>query len=282
MTSCGAGYKEQGLTEAVMKDEGVKGMPKRRLAIVLSCLFLFGAVGANFERTGFAQTQGTSRAREVRSSQAEVTVTLNEQFFNSLLDVIFTRLKAPSFPLSITKAEPQGTRPAWATWEKPAASLSHSKLAPGACDSVVTLEREMNGVKTTVRFENGRVMAPLAFSGSYSVALLGCINFQGWADTVITLSFDRERQTLSARVRVADIHLSNIPSLASGAIVGLVQSSIDRRVNPVEILQAAQISPRVPIAMSGGAIRLRATEIRPEVVPGALSLHIFYEFTAGD
>ena len=140
----------------------------------------------------------------------------------------------------------------------------------------------MSGVKTAVRFETGRIVAPLAFKGSYSVALLGCISFQGWADTVITLNFDRERQVLSARVTVVDIHLSNIPSLASGVIVGLVQSSIDRRINPVEILQAAQISPRVPIAVSGGALSLRATEIRPEVLPGALSLHIFYEFTRAD
>lgn len=257
-------------------------MFKRGLAIILSFIFIVGAVGQSFDTSVYAQAQGTSRAREVRTSPAEVTVTLNEQFFNSLLDVMFTRLRAPSYPLSITKAEPKKNLPAWAALRKPVAGFSHSNLPLGACDSVVTLEREMHGVKTAVRFENGRVVAPLAFSGSYSVALIGCINFQGWADTVITLSFDRERQVLSARVTIVDIHLSNIPSLASGAIVGLVQSSIDKRINPVEILQAAQISPRVPIAVSGGALRLRATEIRPEVTPGALSLHIFYEFTAGD
>ncbi len=257
-------------------------MFKRVLVIVFSFVFIGVVTRQSFDASVYAQAQGTSRAREVRTNPAEVTVTLNEQFFNSLLDVIFTRLRAPSFPLSITKAGPEKNRPAWAAWRKPAASLSHSSLTPGACDSVVVLEREVGGVKTAVRFENGRVVAPLAFSGSYSVALIGCINFQGWADTVITLSFDRERQVLSARVTIVDIHLSNIPSLASGAIVGLVQSSIDRRINPVEILQAAQISPLVPIAVSGGSLRLRATEIRPEVTPGALSLHIFYEFTAGN
>jgi hypothetical protein len=257
-------------------------MFKRALAVVWGVVFITGIACSGFYGAVFAQAQGTSRAREVRTSPAEVTVTLNEQFFNSLLDVMFTRLKAPSYPLSITRAEPKTNRPAWAAWGNPVANLSHSSLTAGACDSVVTLEREMGGVKTAVRFENGRVVAPLAFSGSYSVALLGCINFQGWADTSINLNFDRERQVLSARVTIVDIHLSNIPSLASGAIVGLVQSSIDRRINPVEILQAAQISPRVPIAVAGGALRLRATEIRPEVTPGALSLHIFYEFTAGD
>ncbi|MBA2731308.1 MAG: hypothetical protein H0U54_00290 [Acidobacteria bacterium] len=254
-------------------------MARHMLRIVFIFVSGAGMAVQGLNVTAFAQGQEASRARETRTSRPEVTVTLNEQFFNSLLDVIFSRMRAPSFPLSITKADEKKNRPAWAVWRNPVVSLSHSSPPPANCDSVVTLEREMNGVKTAVRFENGRVIAPLAFSGSYSVALIGCINFQGWADTVINLNFDRERQILSARVTVVDIHLSNIPSLASGVVVGLVQNSIDRRINPVEILQAAQISPRIPIAVSGGALRLRATEIRPEVVPGALSLHIFYEFT---
>jgi hypothetical protein len=258
-------------------------MLRRVVNIVLGFVLAAGVCGQSFETRVFAQAQEATRAREVRTSPAaEVTVTLNEQFLNSLLDVMFTRLKAPSFPLSIARAGSKKDSAAVTSWKTPLASLSPTGLKPGACESVVTLEREMNGVKTAVRFENGRVSAPLAFSGSYSVALIGCINFQGWADTSITLSFDRQRQVLSARVTVADIHLSNIPSLASGMVVGLVQSSIDRRINPVEILQAEQISPRVPIAVSNGALRLRATEIRPEVVPGALSLHIFYEFTKAD
>jgi hypothetical protein len=246
---------------------------------VISCVAVHG-----FNTTAFAQAQSDSRGREVKQGPAaEVTVTLNEQFFNSLLDVIFTRLKAPSFPLSITKATvPWKNRAAEVNQRAQAARLSHKSLRPGYCESAVTLEREMSGVRTAVRFENGRVVAPLAFRGSYSVALIGCVDFQGWADTVINLSFDRERQVLSARVTVADIHLSNIPSLASGVIVGLVQNSIDRRINPVEILQAAQLSTRLSITGSGGALRMRATEIRPEVLPRALSLHIFYEFTPAD
>lgn len=251
--------------------------------IVISFVFILIA-GIYSGSLGIAQAQETAtRAREVGKAPAEVTVTLNEQFFNSLLEVIFTRLKAPSFPLSVAKGEREGRLPAWAARREPGARLTaHANLGPGACESVVRLEREMGGVKTAVRFEQGRVVAPLAFTGSYSVALIGCINFQGWADTVINLNFDRERQVLSARVTIVDIHLNNIPSLASGAIVGLVQNSIDRRINPVEILQATQLSTRLSITGSGGALRMRATEIRPEVVPGALSLHIFYEFTPAD
>src|SRR5215210_8983082 len=110
-----------------MKDEGVKRMFKRALAVVFSFIFVAGIAGPSFDIINYAQSQESARAREVRTSPAaEVTVTLNEQFFNSLLDVIFARLKAPSFPLSITRAEPTKNRPAWNRWETPVANLSHT------------------------------------------------------------------------------------------------------------------------------------------------------------
>ncbi|PYS46336.1 MAG: hypothetical protein DMF68_19475 [Acidobacteria bacterium] len=255
-------------------------MFKRAFVIVFSLIITACFAVQSFSLTAFAQTQAATRAREVRATPAaEVTVTLNEQFFNALLDAIFTRLRAPKYPLSLTSKDAKVSEESAALLKQPEFGLSHASMRAGdTCESVVMLEREMSGVRTQVRFDNGRVVAPLAFKGNYSMALIGCINFQGWAETVINLSFDRERQVLSARVTVEDIHLNNIPSLANGALVRLVQNSIDSRINPIEILQAAQLSARLPITGSGGALRMRATEIRPEVLPGALSLHIFYEF----
>lgn len=253
-------------------------MLKRAFVIVFSLIIATFVAGQGFSITAFSQTRNATRAREVRTNTAEVTVTLNEQFFNSLLDAIFTRLRAPRYPLSLTHADTKVNGGSAALLKSPAFSLSHASANADTCESVVMLEREMSGVRTEVRFQNGQVVAPLAFKGNYSMALIGCINFQGWAETVINLNFDRERQVLYARVTVEDIHLNNIPSLASGALVRLVQNSIDSRINPIEILQATQLSARLPIAGSGGALRMRATEIRPEVLPGALSLHIFYEF----
>ena len=249
-------------------------------AALLILIIIGGWSAHDFKSRALAQT------REARAAQvAEVTVTLNEKFFNALLDTIFARMKPPAYPLSITGADSLKNDSA-ATQkdgvERSAGAHSSGKAIPQSCESVVVLEREAEGVKTAVRFENGRVVAPLAFKGSYSVALLGCINFRGWADTVINLEFNRERQVLSARVTVQDIHLTNIPSLASGVVVGLVQNSIDRRINPIEILRAAQLSARLPITGSDGALTLRATEIRPEVQPGRLSLHIFYEFARAE
>lgn len=259
-------------------------MLKRGRIALLSLTIIAGWVVDDWGARALAQTR-EARSAQAAAAAAEVTVTLNERFFNSLLDAIFTRMKPPAFPLSIAKSDSLRSDSASDRERIVAAGASAhspSKAVANSCESAVVLEREAEGVKTAVRFENGRVVAPLAFKGSYSVALLGCINFRGWADTVINLQFDRERQVLSARVSVVDIHLTNIPSLASGVVVGLVQNSIDRRINPIEILRAAQLSARLPITGSDGALSLRATEIRPEVRPGALSLHIFYEFTRAE
>jgi hypothetical protein len=262
-------------------------MMRIKLASVLIAALLISA--QSFSLSAFAQGERSTRARQATSAPAaEATVTLNEQFLNSFLDAMFTRLRGPQFPLSLTKLQPPDEATAQSATDEQrivprrvsfslnprSTSFSH----PAQCASVIVLEREVGGVRTAVHFEDGRITAPLAFSGSYSVALLGCIRFQGWAETSIRLEFDRARQTLSARVEVEDIHLSGVPGLASGVIVGLVQNSIDQRINPVEILQAAQLSARIPIATAGGALRLLAKEVRPEIVPGALRLHIIYEF----
>jgi len=244
--------------------------------LVVSLSLMIGAslIGYDSLATGraFAQTQQeATRPRQIAAAApAEATIILNEQFLNSLLEVMFTRLRAPSYPLSITALDRKQS--------PPAGSAHKAASAQDDCASVVVLEREMEGVKTAVRFENGRIVAPLAFTGSYNTGLLGCMRFRGWADTNINLEFDRARQVLSARVEVVDIHVSGIPLMGNSVILNLVQSAIDQRINPVEILKTEQLTARVPISAAGGALRLRAKELRPEIVPGFLRLHIIYEF----
>ena len=128
------------------------------------------------------------------------------------------------------------------------------------------------------QIEQGKIVAPLAFSGAYNSSLLGCLQFQGVAYTEWTLEFDRGAQVLQARIRVTDMRLENVPSLAQSSIVTLVQSAIDARINPLKILRPEQLSSVVPIAPSGGSLRLRAREVKPEVVPGLVHLHLIYEF----
>jgi len=207
------------------------------------------------------------------SAPAEVTISFTEQLANSFLDALFTNLNPPAFPL--------------ATNNVPAKSLRHAAnafSAPGtsACVSEVVLQREVDSVRTAIHFTNKGIVAPLAFTGTYNAGLLGCARFRGWTNALINLEYDRERQSLRARVAVQDFHLNDLSTRASGVVKGLVQSAIDRRANPFEILQAAQLAPRLPISAAGGALRLRVTDVRPEILQNELRLHLFYEFVRAE
>ncbi len=205
-----------------------------------------------------AQAQSPQPARTLTP---EVTVSLNEDFLNAFLDSMFANLKAPAAPLVITPSDKE---------RAPAESYG--------CLSAITLKREEGGVKTAVKLEQGKISAPLAFAGSYNSTLLGCIEFSGWANTAWVLEFDRPRQALLARVQVLDIHLTNVPTLANGSLVKIVQSAIDARINPLELFKLEQLSGRVPVAAAQGALRLRAKDMQPEIVPGLLHVHVMYEF----
>jgi len=204
-----------------------------------------------------AQESVTRRRQVVSFAAPEADITINEQFANSFLDAIFNNLKEPS--VTLNRGDQSGE---------------------SGCQSIAVLKREVGGVRTTVHFESGRIAAPLAFAGSYYSSLLGCIQFEGSANAIVNLEFDRGRQALIGRVRVEEVHLTNVPSMVSGSLLSLAQSAIDARYNPFMILTLDQLSPRVPIAPAGGAIRLRAKEIRPEISPGLLRLKIVYEFAA--
>ena len=157
-----------------------------------------------------------------------------------------------------------------------------STQGPSAqCASEIRLKREVGGVRTAVHFENGRIVGPLAFAGAYSASYLGCIEFSGWADSEVNLEFNNERRALLARFRLRDIHLGNVPALANRPLLAMVQTAIDRRYNPVDLLTIEQLSTRVNIPPAKGALQLRATEIRPEITPAGLTLHITYEFVKG-
>jgi len=195
-----------------------------------------------------------------QAAAPEVTLTVNEEFLNAFLDSMLTNLKAPSAPLVITPSDKERT-----------AAQSYG------CPSAITLQKEESGVRTAVKLEQGKITAPLAFSGSYNSTLLGCIQFRGWARTTWVLEFDRARQSLLARVQVQDIQLSNVPALAGGSLVKIVQNAIDQRINPLELIKLDQLSARVPIAPAEGALRLRAKDARPEILPGNLQIHVTYE-----
>ncbi len=205
-----------------------------------------------------AQESATRGRRATNASSGEATITVSEQFLNSFLTAIFDNLNEPSMPLTVGGAQ-----------------------STTDCASEIRLKREAAGVRTAVHFENGRIVGPLAFAGAYNSGLMGCIEFSGWADSEVILEYDNTRRALVARFHLRDIHLNNTPAVLNGPLLQMVQGTIDRRYNPVELFTLEKLSTRVDIQPAGGALQLRAREIRPEITPSALTLHIIYEFVKG-
>lgn len=204
----------------------------------------------------------------------EVTVTLNEQFLNSFLDAVFTNLDTPKFQFAAKKEKKS----------KKQVAVSYQPAANGkkACDESVTLLRENGGVKTSVRFADGKMIAPLAFTGTKDIPFVGCSTFRGWAEAVLNLEYDREKQILYGRVKVNKVDLDGVPGLASGIVAKFVQGSIDSRINPVEILRADQVSAIVPVRYANGSLRVRAVDMKPEIVANALNVRVTFVFAKAE
>ncbi len=226
----------------------------KAVGIILGAFLVIGETTAVYAQ----ESNATRNRRASTSPAAEATITVNEQFLNSFLTAIFDNLKEPSMPLTIGGAS-----------------------STAQCPSEIRLKREVEGVRTAVHFENGRIVGPLAFAGAYSSSLMGCIEFSGWADSEVNLEFDQSRRALVARFHLREIHLNNTPAVLNGPLLNMVQTAIDRRYNPVDLFTLEQLSTRVNVQPAGGALQLRATEVRPEISPGTLTLHITYEFVRG-
>ena len=171
---------------------------------------------------------------------------------------MFDNLNEPSMPLTIGGAQSSAN-----------------------CASEIRLKRENAGTRTSVHFENGKIVGLLAFAGAYNQSLMGCIEFTGSANTDVNLEYDAKRRAVIARFYVREIYLNNAPALLDGPLLSMVQSAIDRRYNPVEVFTLEKLSTRVDIQPAGGALQLRAREVRIEVTPSGLTLHVFYEFVKG-
>lgn len=193
-----------------------------------------------------------------------VVVTVPDEFLDELLTTVFRDLGSPTFNLSSGQHSPD--------------TVFERAAFQGGCPGGVTIAPESGGVKTEVEFQEGKILAPLVFSGSYG--LLGnCMDFKGWAQTSIQLSFDQQSQTLFARVNVEGVNLEGIAPIANNFVTVFVRNAIDQRINPIEVLRQSQLQLTIPVTGSNGAVQANVKEIHSEVQDGALRLHITYQFS---
>ena len=198
-------------------------------------------------------------------------VTLDEKFFDALLATIFRDLGAPAFPLQFTSL---GGQP-----HEGQAVFMVAALQDGGCANSVVIASEDSNVKTGVRLTEGRIMAPLAFSGSYNV-FGSCMNFKGWAQANIQLRFDQGQQTVYGQITVEGVNLEGTSPIVGGLVTPLVQRAINERVNPLEIMRSSQLTLAIPVKASNGTLKAQVKDVRSEVVEGTLRLHITYDFSA--
>ena len=192
-----------------------------------------------------------------------VAVTVDEKFFDSLLGTIFRQLGPPQLKLSQNQEQ---------TPIQPAASQN-------SCSDVLVLSPEGSNVKTEVRFTGGKITAPLAFTGSYSV-LTKCMQFKGTAKATVDLSFDQAKQTVFGQLNVEEVRLDDVPPIISSLVTAFVRKTISEKLNPFEVLQVSQLALSLNVQASGGVVKARVKDVRAEVQEGALKLYLTYDFSA--
>ena len=192
-----------------------------------------------------------------------VVIALEQSFIDAVMSTTFSGLGTPTFQLGENLDGSERMEQA---------------LFQGGCANTITLLPEVSGVKTGVEFRNGEVYAPMAFTGSYNLAG-SCMQFKGWAQNKIRLSFDQEKQTVFGYVDVEGMNLEGVNPLANSFVTVFVQGAINQKVNPLVLVNEAQLSPLIPVKASNGAVKARAKDVRAEVLDGSLKLFLTYEFT---
>ena len=195
-------------------------------------------------------------------------IVLKQEFFNNVLQTIFRDMNAPAFPLNLT-----GENRTQNSELQSYALLQNSNQ----CDGKITLLQEGSGVQTSLRFDNNRIAAPLAFSGSTSV-LGNCVQFAGWAQANLELRYDADQQNVVGQINVETVNLDGVSPLIGGFVTPLVQSTLNGRVNPIQILQGKQIALSLPIAATNGNLQATVKDVRAEVKDNALNLYVIYDF----
>lgn len=219
---------------------------------------------------------------DLHAQKTEITISFSEQFFDALLDAVFQHAAPPEFSLAGgSRNVPGDDRQAVVKLSPEVSNFSSFRYEPGlphiACNESIKLLRENDGVRTSVRFRDGKIIAPIAFTGFYNPPLIGCVAFGGWAEAVIDLQFDPSRQRLIAYARAEKVSLSGSGGIGSGLIARMVQGSIDKKINPIEIIQTDKVTFLLPVQNSNG-VRMRATGFRHDLMNGLLNVRIAYEF----
>ena len=206
------------------------------------------------------------KAPDANGQAGTAQIVLKQDFFNEVLGAIFRDMNDPAFQLSsVEKGTGPGSYEYAAFQDQP------------QCDGKITILPTGSGVQTGLKFDNNRIAAPLAFTGSYS-SIFGCIQFTGWAQANLELRFDNAQQAVFGVINVETVNLDGVNPVIGGLVTPLVQSTLNSRVNPIRILDAKQIAIDTPIASTGGRLQASVKDVRANLADNALNLFVTYDF----
>lgn len=185
------------------------------------------------------------------SRDGTARIVLVPEFFNGVLQTIFTELKPPVFVVGQQTSE---------------------------CEGKITILPEGSGTRTAVVFEGAAINAPLAFSGSYA-SPVGCLRFTGSARSTFGLRYDPTTQTVYGQLNVENVNLDGVNPFVNAIATPFVQSTLNTRVNPIRILDGRQLAINLPIAASQGDLKASIKDVRAEVKDNALNIDVIYDFS---
>ena len=238
----------------------------RYVAILLVGILLGGGAAVFFLGAPPAKSapgQAIKPPDQNGSQPGAVVISLEQSFIDAVLATTFSGLGTPTFQLGQSRNGDERIEQA---------------LFQGGCTNSITLLAEGSGVKTGVEFRNGNVYAPMAFTGSYNLAG-SCMQFKGWAQNKIKLSFDQNKQTVYGYVDVEGVNLEGVNPVANTFVTVFVQGAINQKVNPLILVSEPQLSLQIPVKASNGAVKARAKDVRAEILDGSLKLYLTYEFS---
>ncbi|MGI8468668.1 MAG: hypothetical protein ACR2N3_09460 [Pyrinomonadaceae bacterium] len=194
------------------------------------------------------------------SSAGTAVIELKQDFFAPILQAILNNGGAPpAFPLNLTGQSNQ-----------PVNEITCGKIS---------LKSEDNGTTTAVKLDNGQILVPIAFAGNFN-ALGSCIEFNGSAQANLELRYDDAQKAVFGQINVQTVNLDGVSPVVSGLITPIVQSTLNNRVNPVQILRGDQIALKVPIKSTGSTLKAQVRDIRAEVKDNALNMYVSYDFSS--
>jgi len=210
-----------------------------------------------------AQVPGTPvkppDASGVPAGTAQLVV--RQELVNEALSTIFHQMNPPTFSLG--------------------PNLQAAEMQNGsACSGKITSLPEGSGVQTSVRFENNKLTAPLAFTGTYN-SPVGCLPFSGWAQSNLELRFDRESQSVFGQLNVETVNLDGVNPIFIGLITPIIQTTLNNRVNPIRMVDGRQLAVDLPVAASNGELKAGVDDVRAEVKDNMLNLFVIYDFNGG-